>query len=200
MNNIEAWNQTLFLEINASLNTPVLALQTMAVIADDLIFIIPILLLSMWLSGEYIWRKIALKSFLVTFFALGLNQLIALIWQHPRPDAMGLGHTFITHAQDSSFPSDHMTVFSSIGITLLLGHSKNLGISVLLMALLVAWSRVALGAHFPLDMVGAVIVSGISYLAITLVWLRLGKDLTEFFVMVYRRIFTFAISRGWLRN
>jgi undecaprenyl-diphosphatase len=199
MTSIEALNQTLFLDINASLNTPVWALQILAVIADDLIFIIPILLLCMWLSGRYVWRNLALKSFLVTFFALGLNQFIALIWQHPRPDAMGIGHTFITHAQDSSFPSDHMTVFSCIGITLLLGHSKKLGISVLVLALVVACTRVSLGAHFPLDMVGAVIVSGISYSIVTLIWLRLGKVLTEFCVMIYRRIFIFAISRGWLR-
>jgi undecaprenyl-diphosphatase len=200
MNSIEALNQTLFLDINASLNTPAWALQTMTVIADDLIYIIPVLLLCMWLSGEYIWRNIALKSFLVTFFALGLNQLIALVWQHPRPDAMGLGHTFIAHAQDSSFPSDHMTVFSSIGMTLCLGHPKKLGAFVLIMALLVSWTRVALGAHFPADMVGAVIVSIVSYTMITPIWLRTGKAITELCQIIYRRIFMYAISRGWMRN
>ena len=56
----------------------------------------------------------------VTLIALGVNQLLAILWPHPRPFMMALGHTFIAHASDSSFPSDDSTVFAGIGLTFVL--------------------------------------------------------------------------------
>jgi len=44
MNKIEAFNQSLFLRINAGVDTPSWAVDTAIVIADDLIYLIPVLL------------------------------------------------------------------------------------------------------------------------------------------------------------
>src|SRR5262245_1652010 len=112
MGSIEAWNQALFLKINAGPATPAWLIDMAMGVADDLILAIPLLLLGLWLWGDEGRRSVALKSCLVTFVALGLNQLIGLVWQHPRPFALGLGHVYVPHAPDSSFPSDHMTVFA----------------------------------------------------------------------------------------
>jgi membrane-associated phospholipid phosphatase len=49
-------------------------------------------------------------------FILAINQAIGLVWQHPRPFMAGIGHAWISHATDSSFPSDHTTV--SFGVAL----------------------------------------------------------------------------------
>jgi membrane protein DedA with SNARE-associated domain len=62
---------------------------------------------------------------------------------------MGLEHTFIPHATDSSVPSDHATVFSAIGLTLVFGSIRSVtGWAILLLGVCVAWSRVFLGVHF----------------------------------------------------
>ncbi len=57
-----------------------------------------------------------------------------------------LGHAFIPHAADPSFPSDHVTIFAGVGLSLLLGHARSVvGWAMLLLGLCVAWARVFLG-------------------------------------------------------
>lgn len=75
---------------------------------------------------------------------------------------IGLGQTFLPHTPDSSSPSDHATVFAGIGLTLLFGRAFRLAAAVLTIGFVVAWARVFLGVHFPLDMVGAVAVAGVA--------------------------------------
>lgn len=144
MNHIEAFNRTLFLQINGGDGTPARLIQVAIGIADDLIYLIPLLLLGMWLWGDSTRRSQAIKACLVTLLALGANQVIGLLWQHPRPFMIGLGHAWIPHAADSSFPSDHMTVFAGVGLTLLLDGALWFGLATLIGGLL--WDR--LGASF----------------------------------------------------
>lgn len=118
MNAVDIWNRETFLALNAGLSTAAWKLNVATVIADYLIFLIPAALIAMWCWGGRVQREIALRACLVALVALGLNQLIAIGYFHPRPAAMGIGHTFIRHAADSSFPSDHVTVFGAIGLTL----------------------------------------------------------------------------------
>lgn len=56
-----------------------------------------------------------------------------------------------------------MTVFAGVGLTPLLDGATGWGVVTLLVGLCVAWARVFLGMHFPLDMAGAVAVAGIVY-------------------------------------
>ena len=162
MNEIETLNRILFLHINGGGGTPPWLIQIAIGIADDLIYLIPLLLLGMWLWGDQRRRGSALKACLIAMLGVGMNQVIGLFWQHPRPFMIGLGHAWITHAPDSSFPSDHMTVFAGVGLTLLFSGSAGLGAVTLLMGLCVAWARVFLGVHFPLDMAGAVAVTAVA--------------------------------------
>lgn len=80
---------------------------------------------------------------------------------------IGLGHTLIAQAPDASFPSDHGTVFSAVSLCLLLAGEWMWGLVVLMVGVCVAWSRVYLGVHFPLDMIGAVGVSLLSYMLVS---------------------------------
>jgi undecaprenyl-diphosphatase len=56
-----------------------------------------------------------------------------------------------------------MTVFAGIGITLLLGGEMTLGVLTLVLGFSVAWSRIYVGRHFPLDILGAVAVACLTY-------------------------------------
>lgn len=200
MTHLEALNQALFLTLNGAPASPWWRIAAATVVADDLILLIPLLLVGLWFWGNDARRNVALKACLVALLALGFNQLIGLIWPHPRPFALGLGHTFIPHAADSSFPSDHMTVFASIGIALFLGREKPLGTLVLLASLSVAWARIYLGVHFPLDMLGAVAVSGISQAVVTPLWARVGDQTTRVALRLYRTLFAWPIATGWIRH
>jgi undecaprenyl-diphosphatase len=112
------------------------------------IYLIPLLLAGMRLWGNEAQRRWAIRACLVAMPGVGANQLIGLVWQHPRPFMIGLGDTFLPHAPDSSFPSDHVTVFSGIALTLLLGGARWLGGLVLLASVAVAWARVFVGVPF----------------------------------------------------
>ena len=200
MHSIEALNQAIFLQVNASADTAAWAIDLAIVIGNDLIFTIPLLLLGIWLWGDNDKRSAALKSCAVAFIALGLNQLIGLFWQHPRPFDMGLGHTFLAHVADSSFPSDHGTVFASIAFTLLFSGLPLLGAITLLAGCAVAWARVFLGVHFPLDMVGAVMVSVVTYAIVNLAWTKIGDGITYRIASLYRKVFAWPISSGWIKR
>ncbi|HAL36827.1 MAG TPA: undecaprenyl-diphosphatase [Polaromonas sp.] len=200
MNKIEAFNQSLFLRINAGVDTPSWAVDTAIVIADDLIYLIPMLLFVLWLWGDDARRNQAIKACLVTLLALGANQVIGLVWLHPRPFMIGLGHAWVPHSADSSFPSDHMTVFAGIGLTLLFGGAFRLAAAVLTAGFSVAWARVFLGVHFPLDMVGAVAVTGVAYVVVSPLWRMAGDTFTNLTEKLYRVVFARPIASGWVRR
>lgn len=200
MEQIEILNRALFLKINASPDASSWVIWVAKVVADDLIYAIPVLLVIYWLWGSGAKRSLALKACLVAMLGVGLNQLIGLWWQHPRPFMIGLGHTWVPHAADSSFPSDHMTVFIGIGISLLLGGEILAGVLTLVTGLAVAWSRIFLGVHFPLDMLGSIGIACLSHVLILPVWHRIGGIVTTFMESPYRIIMAKPIARGFVRR
>ncbi len=200
MNQLEALNRALFLSINAGPNTATWLINSAILVADGLIYLIPALMIAMWLWGDEAKRNLALKACLVAMVGVGMNQIIGLIWNHPRPFMIGLGHSWLRHATDSSFPSDHVTVFSAIGISLLLGGMVRLGLATLVAGLCVAFARVFLGVHYPLDMVGAIGVACLTYFVISLAWRRVGKGLTQIVDWFYWKIMAWPVKQGWVER
>ncbi|MDR5767696.1 MULTISPECIES: phosphatase PAP2 family protein [unclassified Caballeronia] len=198
MNALEALNRAWFLAINARAATPLWQIDVAIAIAEDLVYLIPALLAFMWLFGGRLQRGAAVRACCVTFLALGLNQLIGMLWMHPRPFMIGLGHTFIEHVPDSSFPSDHVTLFASVALTLLLARLWHDGLLAALAGVAVAWARVRIGVHFPLDMAGAIGVACIAYALVAPLWARAGEALMRLLIALYRKAASWPIRRGWL--
>lgn len=200
MNEIEAWNQALFLRINGEIGTPTSVVNMAIVMGVYLMYLIPALLLVLWLMGNEARRNLVIKSFLVAMLGVGMNQVISLLWQHPRPFMAGLGHAWIPHVADSSFPSDHMTVFAGVGLTLLFDGALWIGLATLMAGLCIAWARVFLGVHFPLDMLGAVGVAVCAYLVVSPLWRRAGRAITRMAERLYRTVLARPIAAGWIRR
>lgn len=196
MNQIEAFNRALFLYINGGDGTPAWLVQIAIVIADGMICLIPLLLVGLWLWGDHARRSLALKACLVALLGVAANQAIGALWPHLRPFMIGLGHTWMPHAADPSFPSDHMTVFAGVGLTLLFDGAAGWAILTLLVSVSVAWARVFLGVHFPLDMVGAVVVAALAYVVVTPPWRKMGGPLTHLAERLYRKGLAFIPSAG----
>lgn len=200
MNALETWNRQTFLAWNADLSTPGWKLATAAVTADYLIFLIPLALIAMWCWGGRVQRESALKICLVALVALGINQLVALGFPHPRPAQVGIGHTFIRHAADSSFPSDHATVFAAMSLTLLFASAKSMaGWGFLILGAAVAWARIYLGVHFPIDMLGAVAVVIVAHIGTSLLWNPVARQITGQAERLYRLVLSRPIALGWIR-
>ncbi|CAE6773847.1 phosphatase PAP2 family protein [Paraburkholderia domus] len=200
MNTLEAFNQALFLMINATPSTSAWQIDMACSIAVYVIYLVPLSLIAIWLFGDEHQREVAVRAFCVTLLALGLSQIIGLVWPHPRPFVIGIGRTFLEHVPDPSFPSDHGTIFASIALTLLMGGLRRYGVAILLSGLAVAWSRVFVGVHFPLDMLGAVAVAALAFLLIAPLWRWRGTMLTRGLVTVYRKLLAWPIGRGWLSS
>ena len=127
--------------------------------------------------------------------SLGLGMVCGTLWFHPRPFMIPLGHTWISHPADNSFPSDHATVMFSAAFALLSLRLRAPGLLMLLAALPVAWSRIYLGVHFPLDMVGAALVSIGGVIVAKRVWQAVGPRLVLLCEAVSRRMFSWLPAR-----
>ncbi len=171
--------------------------------AEWLIFLVPFSLVLLWASGTGPRREVALRAFLAAACALTLNAMIGHLWYSPRPFVAEVGHTFLLHAPDSSFPSDHATSIFSVALVLAFSRvplARSLGLVMLPISLLVAWSRVYLGVHWPKDMIGALLVSGgFALLAYTPLAQAACARALPALELVYHRLLALPIGRGWLR-
>ena len=92
--------------------------------------------------------------------ALGANQILGLLWYEPRPFMVGLGHTFMVHVPENSFPSDHTTFMLTVGLALIATRANaTIGMVVSTLGVLVAWARIYLGLHFPIDVFASVLIA-----------------------------------------
>jgi len=200
MDSIEEFNRQLFLSLNASPETSVLMLGAAKFIANDLIFLIPLLLAGLWLWGDLPRRGAVLKAVLAMAVSLGGSFLIGLLWHHPRPLALELGRTYFDHALDASFPSDHATAFAAIGFASLKKETRQLGWAMLIVGAGVGWARIFLGVHFPADVLGAFAVAAAVCYGVSPAWNRAEKAVTGYCERLYRIIFAPLIAAGWIRN
>jgi len=90
--------------------------------------------------------------------ALGVGQLIGHLVDRARPYAViPTAHVLIDRTADFSFPSDHATAVGAVAAGLWLAN-RRLGVVAGLLALLMAFSRVYVGAHYPGDVVGGLLL------------------------------------------
>jgi len=158
---LEQWNLTLFSWINSATTHPPSFLLFFAIFsAEVLIYLLATGMVIGWIRRASNFRTALLTATLAAVIGLLINQAIGLVWYHPRPFEMGVGHNLMKHVVENSFPSDHATVFFSIGLSLFaMKQTRQWGIIISLLAILVAWSRVYLGIHFPFDMIGSFLVA-----------------------------------------
>jgi undecaprenyl-diphosphatase len=99
--------------------------------------------------------------------ALGIAQVVAAAWDRPRPYEAHPGetHLFLAPSPDPSFPSDHATGAYAIAFAILLRHRKG-GVTALILATLVAVARVALGTHYPTDVLGGAALGALAAFAL----------------------------------
>jgi undecaprenyl-diphosphatase len=100
-------------------------------------------------------RRAAVAAGLSAGLGLAAAQVITRLVDRPRPFVAhpAAVHLFSPHAADPGFPSDHATAAFAIGVALLL-RNRRWGIAVLVAASVLAVGRVAMGVHYPTDVLG----------------------------------------------
>ncbi|MCC6867499.1 MAG: undecaprenyl-diphosphatase [Burkholderiales bacterium] len=198
---MEALNDSLFLALNAPAHPGALALAAAFFFGKWFVWVAPLLLAAQWLRGDAPARKTVLVATVAVVASSLVNLGIGAVWPHPRPFAIGLGHAFIAHAANASFPSNHLTLWWAIAFSLAAQRrSRRLGIALTLLGLPIAWARIYLGIHFPFDMLGAAAVAAF----VVGLALRTARWYLEpayaLAMRLHRAVFAALIARGWVRE
>lgn len=126
-------------------------------IAVYLVYLLPIILLVFWFKFKHRRLEIFLAfiAMAIAWFLVTKTIVPNLIWFRPRPDLAAFGaKELLFHRPDYSFPSDHATALFALTFGFYVFGWKRAGNWFLAYALLVSFFRVAIGVHFPLDIIG----------------------------------------------
>ena len=127
---------------------------------------------------------------LAAALALSLAHGISFLWERPRPYIAhpDQAHLFVPASGDPSFPSDHATAVFAIGVSLYL-RSTRIGVLALAMAVIVAVSRVAVGVHYPGDILAGAAVGTAAAYVLWVPWIRIRLNrVADMLGRVYERV------------
>lgn len=201
---LENLNNSLFYFINATPDSAQWTISLAIFIAKDVINIVPLLAVVLWLWGPRdrvcAQRQLIVKIGIALIISLAVSWTMGHLFPHDRPFVDHIGYNFLHHAADDSFPSDHGTVIFTFALAFLFWHRLWSGIVMMAIAITIAWSRVYLGVHWPLDMIGALLVAMLGCLSAQLIWQWYGAPLYQALQRCYRFCFALPIRKGWVRD
>jgi undecaprenyl-diphosphatase len=146
--------------------------------------------------GNPRWKLASASALVAAGVALLTNQAIAHVWERPRPftSHAALTHLLGARTSDPSFPSDHAAAAFAIAFAVL-AFSRRGGAAFLVFATLIGISRIALGLHYPSDVLAGMLVGFGSALLVT----RAGRPWIARLVVVVSRVSDPLLRPVWNR-
>ncbi|OTG83595.1 phosphatase PAP2 family protein [Acinetobacter sp. ANC 4648] len=192
-------NLSLFNDINAPANANEWLVNFAIFIANDTLYLMILVFAYFWLRGSNAVKQQIMKAFIFTSVAIILAEVISYFFYHPRPFVMHVGRTLIEHAPNASFPSTHMLIFSSIAFAYCFSPQRQLGVALMFLAWAVAWSRVYLGVHFPIDMIGAFFLAFIINAFGLGLWNKYQNIIMQWILQLHQMLFKAWINKGYIK-
>ncbi len=136
------------------------------------------------LAGWWIARRTAVVSRVAAAIAAGGATVIAVAVNQPLVHAVNEARPYTTlphilvlasRSPDASFPSDHATMAGAVAVGLWIVH-RRLGIVAAMAAVLMAFTRVYIAAHYPADVAAGLLLGGV---VAALTWLLVRHPLTR---------------------
>ena len=155
-------NQYIFLLLNADAQASAFSIWLGRTLAEWPVFIALLLVALAWYRQTD--RKLfAQRAVVTTALAMGMALAIRYTYYNPRPFVLGLGRMLIEHDATTSFPSFHATFLFSLALPLFMQRgARGTAFAIVLLGLGIAWARIFVGVHYPLDMAGAFITAAIA--------------------------------------
>ncbi len=159
----------------------------MLLVTNSVPYVAIAILLFLWFSSKkkHILerRRTALYAAFSSLMALFVNSIIHLVYYHPRPFIVHHVHLLVHHAADSSFVSDHAVLVFAIAWTILM-RNERIKYPVFIWATIVAISRIYIGVHYPVDVIGSALLAfGTSLLVIH--YLKKWEPVMQFMFRLY---------------
>ncbi|APH19006.1 PAP2 superfamily protein [Clostridium botulinum] len=103
------------------------------------------------------YRKVAINTFIIAVINLTISFIIGGVYYVDRPFVHNKVNLLCIHAKNSSLPSDHAigTMSTALGLR---KYNKLLSLILAVFSIIVGFSRVYVGHHYPLDIIGAYII------------------------------------------
>ncbi len=135
------------------------------------------LVVAVFLLGGRRGARGAVAALAAAALALAVGQLVSRIWGEPRPFVAHprLVHPLVPHGSDASFPSDHATTAFAIATAIWL-RWRLAGAIALVLAGALAVGRVAVGVHYPGDVVAGAALGSAAAVAL---WWPPARRLTD---------------------
>lgn len=135
--------------------------QGITAIGEEILMII--IVVTLWYAVN---KRLAQRILYITASSLCLNVIVKNFTKIPRPFMKGVNCLRADTATGYSFPSGHTQMFSTWSTSFAIKYKK-LWITILtiVLILLIGFSRMYIGAHYPSDVIAAIIIGvGLSFL------------------------------------
>ncbi|WP_312326389.1 phosphatase PAP2 family protein [Acinetobacter sp.] len=196
---LDQLNLQLFHILNVPDQASIWMINYASLIAHDLVYLFLLIFAIAWFRGSYEVKTGIIKAFIFTAITLLMSEVLSAVLNTPRPFVMDVGRTLIEHAPTGSFPSNHMSIFSGIAFAYYFSPQRDLGRILIWTAWLLAWSRVYVGVHFPIDMLGAFLMAIIVNLAGLPLWWKYENQIINFILGIHYWVFSPLIRMGWIK-
>ncbi len=145
-------------------------------LASFLIWLMFAGLVILWFIDGKIKKEQVIHALLASFIAWTIAEVMKRIFNTPRPFDVNqhLQTLTLTIPSDPAFPSGHAATVFALAVTILF-HDKKVGVLFVILALLVAWARVAANVHYPIDVFAGGIIGTAVAVAVEKVHVNLGR-------------------------
>lgn len=110
-----------------------------------------------WFVKNKSW-KVLLQALLAIILSRGIiTEAIRFLWHRPRPFVNHAVKALLNHDVSGSFPSGHTTLLFALSAVIYFWNKK-IGWLFFILSFLACFARIFVGVHYPLDILGGIVV------------------------------------------
>jgi undecaprenyl-diphosphatase len=168
--------------------TPILN-ELMIFAAEYLVYLIPLALIYLWFDSEK-GKSESIFIFITIIVSLAVSYAMGQFYSHPAPYMAGY-ETLLIDAPENSFPSQHTTVAFAFVWPFFYQNRRRIGTIALVLAIVTGISRVYVGVHYPIDIVGAVVASLVGFVLVYVARDAVRK-VADYCIRIENRLMTYV--------